>query len=73
MIAENKDNEKLKMLKNKSISVLMDELNVKKSWLKNPKNWVKAKLEELFLAKKRFFYFMDVLGKKEFINDHKCR
>ena len=27
-------------------------------------------MEELFLAKRRFFYFMDVLGKKEFINDH---
>lgn len=70
MIAENKDDKKLTILKNKSIPVLADELNVKKSWLKNPKNWVKAKFEELFLAKKRFFYFIDVLGKKEFINDH---
>ncbi len=70
MMAENDDDEKLKTLKDKSIPVLADELDVKKSWLKNPKNWVKAKMEELFLAKRRFFYFMDVLGKKEFINDH---
>lgn len=70
MIAEDKDNQKLKMLKKKSIPVLADELNIKKSWLRNPKNWVKAKMEELFLVKKRFLYFMDVLGRKEFINNH---
>ena len=38
MMAENDDDEKLKTLKDKSIPVLADELDVKKSWLKNPKN-----------------------------------
>lgn len=56
--------------KKDSIKVLSQDLKIPEKSLQNPQNFMKAKFAELLGAKKRFFYFVDVLGRREYINDH---
>ncbi len=62
-------NETYAQCKEDAKKVLAKNLDIDEKDLDNPKNFVKAKFEELYSAKRRFFYFIDVLGRKEYIND----
>lgn len=55
----------LKEIRKNNINALEKSLDLPQEWLKNPKNFVKAKFAELFQAKNHFLFFNDVLGNKE--------
>ncbi len=69
MVAEEKKD--FDMIKNreKSTFVLSKTLNIPRYELKDAKKWIKAKFAELYFAPRRFLYYIDVLGKKDRINN----
>ena len=69
MAVEQNDSDIIKM-RDDCASVISKALKLKKNKLK-PKEWVKAKFAELYMAPRRFIYFLDVFGEKTRLNNEK--
>lgn len=54
----------LPAIREDNVKCLSKTLNLSEKWLRNPKNFMKAKFAELFLAKNHFVFFNDVIGQK---------
>ena len=57
-------------MKKNNIDALSKSLGLSKSFLQKPKNFIRAKFAELFLAKNHFVFFNDVVGNKERMDTH---
>ena len=60
----------VKDIKKGNINALSKSLKLKKKFLEDPQNFVKAKFAELFQAKNHFVFFNDVTGNKTRIDWH---
>lgn len=52
-------------IREENVDALRKTLKLNPKYLRNPKNFVKAKFAQLFLAKNHFVFFNDVMGNKE--------